>query len=280
MFALGLAAGIVAGVKLMGDQVEINIKKIKTKKGSSDIDIPITVESRRDRRKAAKNKKNGTKYIVIDPKYSETVGRLADQWLQLRPGTDAALAMGFLNVIINQNLYDQEFLENWTNAPHLIREDTGCVLVDAGNPGKADRILEQLAKRGVAPDAIHLILLTHGHVDHFGSAAALREWTGAPVAIHALDADAVRQGIHQPDSLQSTWRLIALLMRISALRALALSDRAPTFEPDIVFEGEFRLDEYSVAGRVIPTPGHTPGSVSVLLHSSEDIVGNMVVGDA
>lgn len=161
----------------------------------------------------------------------------------------------------------------------LIREDTGCVLVDAGNPGKADRILERLAKRGVAPDDIHLILLTHGHVDHFGSAAALREWTGAPVAIHALDADAVRQGIHQPDSLQSTWRLIALLMRISALRALALSDRAPTFEPDIVFEGEFRLDEYSVAGRVIPTPGHTPGSVSVLLDSGEAIVGDMVVGD-
>jgi len=54
MFALGLAAGIVAGVKLMGDQVEINIKRIKTKKGSSDIDIPITVESRRVKRKRDK----------------------------------------------------------------------------------------------------------------------------------------------------------------------------------------------------------------------------------
>ena len=61
MFFIGVSAGIVAGVKLMGDQVEINIKKIKTKKGSSDIDIPITVESRRDRRKAAKERKNGTK---------------------------------------------------------------------------------------------------------------------------------------------------------------------------------------------------------------------------
>lgn len=105
----------------------------------------------------------------------------------------------------------------FTNA-FLIRGEAGCVLVDTGNPGKAERILERLAKRDVAPDDIRLILLTHGHTDHFGSAAALRERTGAPVAIHALDADAVRQGIHQPDSLQPTGRLIALPMRISALR--------------------------------------------------------------
>jgi hydroxyacylglutathione hydrolase len=159
---------------------------------------------------------------------------------------------------------------NFTNV-FLIWGRAGCVLVDTGNPGKADRILERLAKRGVAPDDIRLILLTHGHVDHFGSAAALRERTGAPVAIHALDAEAVRQGIHQPDSLRPTWRLIAPLVRISALRNLVVPERAPAFEPDIVLEGEWRLDEYTstllsaggVAGRVIPTPGHTPGSFGV-----------------
>jgi hydroxyacylglutathione hydrolase len=165
----------------------------------------------------------------------------------------------------------------FTNA-FLIREDMGCVLVDTGNPGKADRILERLAKRGVAPDDIHLILLTHGHTDHFGSAAVLRAQTGAPVAIHALDAEAVRKGIHQPDSLRPTWRLIAPLVRISALRNLVVPERAPAFEPDIVFEGEWRLDEYGVAGRVIPTSGHTPGSVSVLLDSGDAIVGDMVIG--
>ena len=160
----------------------------------------------------------------------------------------------------------------------LIRGHAGCMLVDTGNPGKADRILERLAKHCVAPDDIRLILLTHGHTDHFGSTAELRKRTSAPVAIHALDADAVRQGIHQPDSLRPTWRLIAPLVRISALRNLVVPERAPAFEPDIVFEDEFRLDEYGVAGRVIPTPGHTPGSVSVLLNSGDAIVGDMVTG--
>lgn len=165
----------------------------------------------------------------------------------------------------------------------LVRGGAGCVLVDAGNPGKANLILERLAERGVAPDDVRLILITHGHVDHFGSAAALREQTGAPVAIHALDADAARQGIHQPDSLHPTNRWIGLAMRFPFLR---LPDRAPAFEPDVVFEKEWRLDEYTltllsasgVAGRVIHTPGHTPGSVSLLLDSGEAIVGDLVMG--
>ncbi len=161
----------------------------------------------------------------------------------------------------------------------LLRGDEGFILVDTGPPGKSDLILGRLGEHGVAPDDIRLILLTHGHTDHYGSAAALRERTGAPVAIHALDADAVRQGIHRPDSLQPTRRLVAFLMRISSVRNLAVPDRAPAFEPDSVFEGEQRLDEYGLAGRVIPTPGHTHGSVSVLLDSGEAIVGDMVIGD-
>jgi len=82
--------------------------------------------------------KKGSKIICIDPRLSFFASR-ADQWLQLRPGTDGALAMGFLNVIINEGLYDRKFVEKWTNAPHLIRSDTGTLLrasdlVEGGSP--------------------------------------------------------------------------------------------------------------------------------------------------
>lgn len=72
--------------------------------------------------KYLKAKKNGTRYIVIDPKYSETVGRLADQWLPLRPGTDAALALAWLNVIIEENLYDKDFVEKWCHGFEELKE--------------------------------------------------------------------------------------------------------------------------------------------------------------
>ena len=56
---IGFSAGLIAMYKLMGDQIEINIRKIKTKRGSSDIDIPINVESPSKRTRRAKKRKNG-----------------------------------------------------------------------------------------------------------------------------------------------------------------------------------------------------------------------------
>ena len=67
-------------------------------------------------------KRKGTKFIVIDPKYSETAAGLADIWLPLRPGTDAALALGWLNVIVEEGLYDREFAEKWCYGFDKLRE--------------------------------------------------------------------------------------------------------------------------------------------------------------
>jgi anaerobic selenocysteine-containing dehydrogenase len=57
--------------------------------------------------------KNGARLIVVDPRKTELAHR-ADLWLQLRPGTAQALALGFLHVIIEDMLYDKEFVEAYT----------------------------------------------------------------------------------------------------------------------------------------------------------------------
>ncbi len=56
--------------------------------------------------------RRGSKLIVVDPRLTWLASR-AEVWLQLRPGTDGALALGWLNVIINEELYDKEFVEQW-----------------------------------------------------------------------------------------------------------------------------------------------------------------------
>jgi anaerobic selenocysteine-containing dehydrogenase len=71
--------------------------------------------------------KRGTKIIAIDPRLSWFASR-SKMWLRLRPGTDGALAMGFLNVIIKEGLYDRKFVERWTNAPFLVSGETGKLL--------------------------------------------------------------------------------------------------------------------------------------------------------
>ncbi len=58
--------------------------------------------------------RKGSKLIVVDPKLTWLASK-ADYWLQLRPGTDTALAMAMLNVIINEELYDKEFVDKWTS---------------------------------------------------------------------------------------------------------------------------------------------------------------------
>jgi anaerobic selenocysteine-containing dehydrogenase len=82
--------------------------------------------------------KKGTKIIAIDPRLSWFASR-SKIWLRLRPGTDGALAMGFLYVIIKEGLYDKKFVEKWTNAPFLVSDETGKLLhesdlVKGGSP--------------------------------------------------------------------------------------------------------------------------------------------------
>lgn len=64
----------------------------------------------------------GGKIVVIDPRFSETAAR-ADEWVQIMPSTDTALALGMLNIIFKENLIDREFLQKHTGAPYLIDQN-------------------------------------------------------------------------------------------------------------------------------------------------------------
>ena len=57
--------------------------------------------------------KQGTELVVVDPRKIDLVDK-SKKWLQIRPGTDHALALALLNVIIEESLYDKEFVEKWT----------------------------------------------------------------------------------------------------------------------------------------------------------------------
>jgi len=80
----------------------------------------------------------GAKLIVVDPRRAG-LARRADAWLQVRPGSDGALALGLSHVMIQRGWYDAGFIRAWTNAPVLVREDTGRLLraSDVGVPATA-----------------------------------------------------------------------------------------------------------------------------------------------
>jgi anaerobic selenocysteine-containing dehydrogenase len=74
--------------------------------------------------------KRGARLIVVDPRRTG-IAKKANVWLQVRPGTDAALALGIAGVMIERGWYDQDFIRQWTNGPLLVRPDTGRLLTPA-----------------------------------------------------------------------------------------------------------------------------------------------------
>ncbi|MFA7464342.1 MAG: molybdopterin-dependent oxidoreductase [Syntrophales bacterium] len=66
--------------------------------------------------------KDGAQLIVVDPRKTE-LARKADLWLQLRPGTAQALAMGIINVICEESLYDRDFVEKYTHGFEDLKQE-------------------------------------------------------------------------------------------------------------------------------------------------------------
>lgn len=88
-------------------------------------------------RVVAELRKRGVKTVVVDPRFTPDAAK-ADVWLPVRAGSDAALFMCWINYIIQNKLYDEEFVWKWTNAPLLVNPETKIMLrqsdvVDGGD---------------------------------------------------------------------------------------------------------------------------------------------------
>jgi glyoxylase-like metal-dependent hydrolase (beta-lactamase superfamily II) len=149
---------------------------------------------------------------------------------------------------------------------HLIETDSGFVLVDAGSPYQEGfilrhlRALRQAQDKALGSDKLCLIFITHAHIDHYGSAAALRRLTGAPVAIHRADAEAMARGETRLGSARGRGKLMPFLLPL-----VELFFRPEAVQPDLVLEDGDCLDEYGLQARVMHTPGHTLGSSCLII---------------
>ena len=156
----------------------------------------------------------------------------------------------------------------WSNV-HLVLGDRP-VLVDSGSRGDLVRIVAALHAHGADPKDLAAIVQTHGHADHAGCAASLRDLSDAPVIIHRDDAEMLRRGRNRP--LRPT--------NLTGRLLLPLVDTPfPPLAPDIEVDGPLDLRPYGLDGRLLPLQGgHTAGSVALLLRDGAACVGDVLRG--
>lgn len=140
----------------------------------------------------------------------------------------------------------------------LVAQPGGLLLVDAGLVRREQTVLKQMQRIG--RDDLRAIYLTHAHLDHYGSAAALKRLTGATIIIHEADADDLRHGKTNIGTARGIGRLNKPFIPLAALFI------APEpVEPDVVVRAGDTLDALGLTGEILHTPGHTAGSTTVLM---------------
>jgi glyoxylase-like metal-dependent hydrolase (beta-lactamase superfamily II) len=154
----------------------------------------------------------------------------------------------------------------WGANVFLLVGDT-LTLIDTGFNGRSAHIIRELARLGYSPADITSIIITHHHADRTGSLATLKEATEAKVIAHSADALYIDGSLPQPGPANPQW-LGNMLSPIHGLWATI-----PVAVDRLVSDG----DELPILGgiKILHTPGHTPGSISLFLEKE----GLVIVGD-
>jgi len=151
---------------------------------------------------------------------------------------------------------------------HIIETATSLYVIDAGWPGNQQHLYKKIRE---LKKPVRFIFITHGHFDHYGSAAALRRLTGAPILIHEADAGAMAHAKSFLGHIRSLGYFAAMMLPVGELILRPEHTRA-----DIVLKGGERLDKFGLDAVVIHIPGHTPGSCCLLINDSIAFVGDMI----
>ena len=154
--------------------------------------------------------------------------------------------------------------------PYLLVDTDGLTVIDTGLPRSERKILAYVASLGKSARDVKRIILTHSDLDHVGGLAALHKLTGARTYASKIEADAIAAGIPSRQIKSSGFSIMRIVF--SLLRPFMKAT-------------PFKVDEFLTDGQILPalgglrvieTPGHTPGHISLFAPA----VGVLFCGDS
>ncbi len=149
----------------------------------------------------------------------------------------------------------------------FVRTTSGYILVDTGMPGMEQQLDEVFKLVGVEPQRVNLIVATHGHLDHIGLMNYAKRVTGAKILAHKIVAEGLAKGEIEPAVPRNFLGHLLNIITPTDFDAVTT---------DIAIDKEFDLAPYGVRGKIIHAPGHSPGSLAIVLENGELLIGDQV----
>jgi hydroxyacylglutathione hydrolase len=153
---------------------------------------------------------------------------------------------------------------------YLIKTNKNYILIDTSYSTNRKDLDKQLEDAGCTPRNLKLILITHGHFDHTGNCAYLREKYGAQIAMHKGDVKMVETG----DMFYNKNIIMRTLGKIMFF--FLMRGTFEKFTPDILIEDKHDLTPYGLEAKIIHIPGHSKGSIGILTNNNALICGDLL----
>jgi glyoxylase-like metal-dependent hydrolase (beta-lactamase superfamily II) len=162
---------------------------------------------------------------------------------------------------------------------YLLKCDSGFLLIDAGWVGMYKEFKKALSRFAIGIGSIKFILLTHHHHDHAALVQNIRSETNCRIIVHQDEVNYIRQGTTFTDDTRqfNTW--LKLLDRLTA-PFIRLNYKPVMLNEDDIIISDNDYDLYGLTGiraKLLHTPGHSKGSVSLLLENGNSFVGDVAM---
>jgi hydroxyacylglutathione hydrolase len=147
------------------------------------------------------------------------------------------------------------------------------ILIDSGVQKDGKKLFNLLSKISIEPKDIGMVFLTHSHQDHTGALHLLKTISNCSVAVNRHESEYVEKGVSP--RLVATNRTGIFFTWFTRLGP-AKSSTAGTVVDWVLEDKEYSLEPFGIKGKILYTPGHTSGSMSILLDSGDAFIGDLI----
>ncbi len=158
---------------------------------------------------------------------------------------------------------------------YLASRGGGYLIVDTGRRSSYRRLKRNLENHGVAYDSSPLLVLTHTHFDHAENAVALKKDYGAYIIVHEAEADFLRKG--DSPLPRGTVFFTRIIMRLFT-PLVQPRFRYDAARVDFAVSGSLELKDHDFDISLLPVPGHSAGSLAVVIDNEIALVGDAMFG--